>query len=299
MAFAPLFLAHAGCRGLGDNAPEVLEPLLVRFWRAGCERWPDIALAPDTFIRHLALHFPRRTAPAEWESLLTQFVPGDLYLACACAQSLPAALAAFERHHMSGVGAALAHMRLPSSVVDEIRQRVRERLLVRTDTAPRIAEYSGRGTLSNWVRVVSLRTALSLLRKPHEEGSLSDALLELVPSPDADPEVETIQRRYQHEFRRALEDAFAILPSEHRYLLRLHFVDRLSTTKLAPLFNVNQSTVSRWLQSAQQAVHDETRRLLMERLDLSSQEVTSLLRTVESHIHLSLSRILNETLHSK
>jgi len=200
---------------------------------------------------------------------------------------------------MAGLSSALAHMRLSAAVVDEIRQRVRERLLVRTDGAPKIADYSGRGTLSNWVRVICLRTALSLLRKPHDEGPLSDALMELLPAQDSDPEIEAIRRRYHDEFRQALEDAFATLPGEHRYLLRLHFVDHLSTTKIGALFGVNQSTVSRWLQSAQQTVNEETRRLLKERLDLSSQEFTSVLRTVESRINLSLSRILNETIHSK
>lgn len=299
LAFAALFLARVGCLGKQAPCPERLEHLLLRCWRAGCEQWPDIPLSADSFVRHLATHAPRGAPGEDLEHLLSQLVPADLFLACACAESIPSALAAFERHHMAGLPSALAHMRLSPAMVDEVRQRVRERLLVRTDGAPKIADYSGRGTLSNWVRVISLRTALSLLRKPHDEGPLSDVLLELLPAPDSDPEIEAIRRRYHDEFRQALEDAFATLPGEHRYLLRLHFVDHLSTTKIGALFAVNQSTVSRWLQSAQQAVHDETRRLLKERLDLSSQEFTSVLRTVESHINLSLTRILDETLHLK
>ncbi|MFY2561773.1 sigma-70 family RNA polymerase sigma factor [Corallococcus terminator] len=299
MEFAALFLARVGLHGEGAMSPERLEHLLLRCWRAGCEQWPDIPLSADSFILHLATHFPRRAPGEDVEQLLSQFVPGDLFLACACAEGLPMALAAFERHHMACLPSALAHMRLSATVLDEVRQRVRERLLVRTDSAPRISEYSGRGTLANWVRVVSLRMALSLLRKNHDEGAVGEALLELLPTQGADPEITAIQRRYRDEFRQALEEAFATLPSEHRYLLRLHFVDHLSTTKIATLFGVNQSTVSRWLQSARQAVHDETRRLLKERLDLSSQEFTSALRSVESQINLSLSRILNETIHSQ
>ncbi|WP_181790894.1 sigma-70 family RNA polymerase sigma factor [Myxococcus llanfairpwllgwyngyllgogerychwyrndrobwllllantysiliogogogochensis] len=299
MAFAPLFLARIGTRGEGAQPPDGLEQQLLRCWRAGSEQWPDIPLGADAFVCHLATHVPHRASGDALAHLLAQLVPADLFLACACAEGLPSALAAFERHHMVSLPSVLAHMRLSPAVVDEVRQRVRERLLVRGRGAPKIAEYSGRGTLANWVRVISLRTALSLLRTTHDEGPLSDALLELLPAPHSDPELEVIQRRYHDEFRRALEDAFAALPSEHRYLLRLHFVDHLSTTKIGALFSVNQSTVSRWLQSAQQAVHDETRRLLMERLDLSSQEFTSVLRTVESQINLSLSSILNESIHSK
>ncbi|SET50500.1 RNA polymerase sigma-70 factor [Myxococcus fulvus] len=298
LAFAPLFLAHAGRLGTSATTEE-LESRLSHFWREGRARWPDIPLPAESLVRHLALHLPRLAPGDELTAALERFDAGDLYLACGCVEGLPAALAAFERHHMTAVPAALSHMRLPAAVVDEVRQQLRERLLVRTDAAPRIAEYSGRGSLANWVRVVALRTALSLLRKSHEPCPTSDDFLELLPAPHPDPELETIQRRFHDEFRKALEAAFAILPAEHRYLLRLHFVDRLSTPKLGTLFGVNQSTISRWLQSAQQAVHDETRRLLKERLDLSSQEFTSALRTVESQIHLSLTRILDETVHPK
>ncbi|WP_426736339.1 sigma-70 family RNA polymerase sigma factor [Myxococcus faecalis] len=298
MAFAPLFLAHAGVPP-EDVTPEVLEPWLSRLWNEGREHWPDIPLGAESFMRHLALHLPRLAPGEDWGTALERLEAGDLYLACGCVQGLGTALAAFERHHMASVPTVLAHMRLPAAMVDEVRQQVRERLLVRTAAAPRIAEYSGRGTLANWVRVVALRTALSLLRKSQEPCPSSDTVLELLPTPSPDPELEAIQRRYHEAFREALEDAFAILPGEHRYLLRLHFVDRLSTPKLGTLFGVNQSTVSRWLHSAQQAVHDETRRLLKERLDLSSQEFTSVLRSVESHLHLSLTRILDETIHPK
>ncbi|MBZ4417969.1 sigma-70 family RNA polymerase sigma factor [Myxococcus sp. RHSTA-1-4] len=294
MAFAPTFLAHTGWHVEGAADLECLERLLLRFWREGRDQWPDIPLSSDAFVCHLAAHSPRLEPGDDFERLLAQLVPGDLYLACACARGIPAALSAFERHHIADVPATLAHMKLPEAVVDDIRQQVRERLLVRTDEAPKIEEYSGRGPLSNWVRVVSLRTALSLLRTTREEGSVSDAILDLLPDPDGNPETEAIQRRYQDEFRQAMEDAFAALPSRQKYLLRLHFVDRLSTTRIGALFNVNQSTASRWLRTAQQEVHDATRRILKERLDLSSREFTSVLRAVESQLDLSISRILAE-----
>ncbi|MCP3101095.1 sigma-70 family RNA polymerase sigma factor [Myxococcus sp. K15C18031901] len=294
VVFARTFLTHAGWQVEQAQQLEGLEAQLRLLWAEGTARWPDIPLSTETFIVYLAERSPPWAPGEDLQRVLAPLHPGDLYLACACAQGLPAALAAFERHHMASIPATLAHMKLAESTVDDIRQRVRERLLVRTEAPPRITEYSGRGLLSNWVRVVAVRTALSQLRTAREEGSVSDAILDLMPSPGDDPEVEAIQRRYQVEFRQAMEEAFAALPSKHRYLLRLHFVDRLSTSKIGALFNVNQSTASRWLQSAQQDVHDETRRILKERLDLSSQEFTSLLRAVESQLNLSISRLLTE-----
>ncbi|GMU06437.1 sigma-70 family RNA polymerase sigma factor [Corallococcus caeni] len=295
MELAPTFLARADWHVAEAVELEALEGLLGQVWAEGCRPWPDIPLSPDAFLTFLARHTPSPSVGAGIPGLFAQLTPGDLYLACACAEGIPAALAAFERRYIAGIPATLAHMKLSEAMLDDVRQRVRERLLVRTDRPPRIAEYSGRSPLANWMRVVSVRTALSLLRTVREEDALGDeAILEFLPASVGNPETEAIQRRYQGEFRQAMEDAFAALPSKPRYLLRLHFVDRLSTTKIGALFNVNQSTASRWLQSAQQDVHDETRRLLKERLDLSSQEFTSVLRSVESELDLSLSRILTE-----
>jgi len=295
VAFARTFLARTGWRVEEPRELARLEELLRRLWEEGAASWPDVPLSSKSFIEYLAERSPPWSPGEDLPRALAPLLPGDLYLACACAQGLPTALAAFERHHMAGIPATLSHMKLAEAVVDDVRQRVRERLLVRTDEPPRITEYSGRGPLANWVRVVAVRAALSQLRATRDEGSVSDAILDLLPAPGEDPESEAIQRRYQGEFRQAMEDAFATLPSKHRYLLRLHFVDRLSTSRIAALFNVNQSTASRWLHHAQQEVHDETRRILKERLDLSSQEFTSVLRAVESQLNLSISRILTDS----
>jgi RNA polymerase sigma-70 factor len=63
---------------------------------------------------------------------------------------------------------------------------------------------------------------------------------------------------------------------------------------MGPLFRVNQSTVSRWLKSARQAIYEETRRRLQERLNLSSQEFESLLAVIDSQLEVSFSQILKE-----
>jgi RNA polymerase sigma-70 factor, ECF subfamily len=106
--------------------------------------------------------------------------------------------------------------------------------------------------------------------------------------------IELIKRRYRREFRQALYEAFAELSSEQRYQLRLHFIEKLSTTEMGAMFYVNQSTVSRWLKNARRAVHEGTKRRLQERLGLSSNEFTSLLNAIESQLELSVSQVFKE-----
>ena len=113
-------------------------------------------------------------------------------------------------------------------------------------------------------------------------------------TPEPDAELELIRWHHGREFRQALREACASLSSEQRHLLRLHFSDRLSTTEMAQVFLVNQSTVSRWLKSVRQAVYEETKRCLKERLRLSSHEFSSLLASLDSQLDLSLSQLLKE-----
>src|SRR5581483_4498624 len=94
----------------------------------------------------------------------------DLYLACACARGVPAALAALDRAVLLRVPAFICRVSTDAAFADEVRQQLRERLLVAPPGgAPKIAEYGGAGALHAWVRVAALRTALNLRRNRDDQ----------------------------------------------------------------------------------------------------------------------------------
>ncbi|HEX2571765.1 MAG TPA: sigma-70 family RNA polymerase sigma factor [Polyangia bacterium] len=275
------------------------EDLLRHAWDTGRAKWPDIPLAQEAFIRHLAERLP---PPGHldpdlnaWQ-FLEQGCHCDLYLACACAQAVPAALLAFERHYLAQLPVMLAHLRQSPEAIDDVCQQLRTKFLVRTPEAPpKITDYSGRGSLISWIRVIATRAALYMLRSVKEAPEDPVATIcEALPMSGADPEIELIKRSYRREFRQAVTDAFAALSDQDRNLLRLYAVDRLSTSEISLLFQVNQSTVSRWLTTARQRVYDETRTLLRRRLGLSSDEFESFIRVVNSQLDISLSQILGD-----
>jgi RNA polymerase sigma-70 factor len=145
------------------------------------------------------------------------------------------------------------------------------------------------------MRVIAVRMALkrgAAAKETSDEGAL--AALEAMPASGQDAELELIKRRYRHEFRQAVGESFAALSSDQRYLLRLHFIDKLPTTKMGPLFGKDQSTISRWLKEAREQVYEDTKRRLQERLRLSSQEFQSLMDVIKSRFEMSLSQLLNE-----
>jgi len=61
---------------------------------------------------------------------------------------------------------------------------------------------------------------------------------------------------------------------------------------MARLFGVSQPTMSRRLQATRQAVFEETKRLLRERLDFASSSLDSFLGSLDGRLDLSVSQIL-------
>ena len=57
------------------------------------------------------------------------------------------------------------------------------------------------------------------------------------------PELAYLKRTYRAAFVTCFEEAFAALTSRERTLLRLHLVSRLRLEQMAPMFQVNISTV--------------------------------------------------------
>ena len=274
-------MAHDGS---DDGSNDEVERLIAR----GRAAWPALAL-PDAAVRG---HFADKLDGAASIALGAE----DLFLACGCALGDAAALAAFDEHILQKVPLFLARMKPAPSLVDEVKQTLRVRLLVAADgEAPRIAEYSGRGSLEGWLRVAATRLAIDLLRRegraPAPLGERDDDAV-LGPMGRADPELAAIKERYRDELNRALADAFAALAPAERNLLRLSYRDGRSIDEIGALIGVHRATAARQIAAARAEILDETRRLLAERLALAGEELDSLIHLLRSQLHLSVSRLL-------
>jgi RNA polymerase sigma-70 factor (ECF subfamily) len=286
---------HEDVRGRGD-VPEdggELERLLQHTLETAGRPWPDLSVPADVFVRYLAQRLPPVRAGVPLAQVLERMHVADLYVACACMHKVPEAIPTLERHYLAELP---AHLKQPASVADEVCQSVRIQLLVGTPQAgPRLATYMGHGSLRNWLRVMAVHLI------PHKPAPIQGSpeenilqVLEALPAPGPDAELDLARSRFQRDFRKALRDAFATLAPEQRRLLRFYYVDRVTTTELGRLFGMNQSTASRRLALARETVYEETRHLLQERLQLSSQEFDSLLIAVRSRLDVSISQLLGE-----
>jgi RNA polymerase sigma-70 factor (ECF subfamily) len=228
--------------------------------------WPEVRLDAATFARHV----DERLRPGESASRLHV---DDLYLACACAHGLPAALAAFDARYLATVPQQLARIDRSGAFVDEVAQRLRHRLLVRDERPPRIASYSGRGPLSSFVHVATIRIALNL-RRDVRELAAGDGN---APAPFDGPEQQLWHRRAANDLRNAFVAAVAALRPTDRQLLRRHFLDGMPQRTIARRDGITHEYVSRRMKTARQRLWEETRRRLALTDGENADEVMALL----------------------
>jgi RNA polymerase sigma-70 factor (ECF subfamily) len=260
---------------------EALRSVMAR-GRAG---WPALIVDEDRLA--MAIVTAVRGA-ADVAAALDALAADDLYLAQACALGAPAALAAFATLCDAPVMASLAQMGLARDVVDEVMQQVRTKLFA---PPPRIATYSGRASLRSWVRTVATRTAVDRARR-QTPAAAEPEVLERVPALQADPELAHFRAKYHGELKVAFEAALATLDVRQRNLLRHHFVDGLTVEAIGALYGVHKTTAFRWIEAARTALTKRTRTGFQHRVKALPSELESILRVLQSHIDLSLSRVL-------
>lgn len=276
-------------RSAGLEAVEGLETLLRELLEKGRGAWPAVTLTAETFVRHLARHLPAEGV----SEVLRQLHGADLYLACACAVGERHALLAFEQQVLQKVPARLGQ--ISASTVDEVLQVMRQRLLLgRGDTPPRIADYSGRGPLLAWVRIIGVRIVGELASQDGRQELFDEPpeTLARMLAPD-DPEKDLLKEDSRQALVTALRTALGVMPERERALLRLHHIHGLTMDRLATMYGEPRSSIARRVMQARERLLKLTRGELAARLKLEGSELESLLGLVRSRLDLSLHRLMD------
>jgi RNA polymerase sigma-70 factor (ECF subfamily) len=267
--------------------PSALESVLTNLYAAGSAAHPDIELDPTRFGSYVA---DCKTPLAGEDQALPA---GDLFLACAALSGNQTALAKLRLISLSPIRSYLRRIDLPASSVDDVAQELWSLLLEGgPDRIPKLARYSGTGSLRSFIGVSARRLALMRCRHEAVVARAGARLATEVNALADDVELDFIKAEYRDAFRRAIEDALAGLDQRSRMVLRMRIVDDLTVDAIARTYAVAQSSVSRWIEKARAQVVSETRRLLCERLLLSGAEFDSLWRLVASQLEISVSDVL-------
>jgi RNA polymerase sigma-70 factor, ECF subfamily len=265
---------------------------LARRIEAAAQAWPAIQQPPAVFLRHLAAGVVRRN-PADRQAYLAGLRLDDLYLACGCLAGDAGALRALEPL-LASIATIVRFIGTEPAFVDDVRAVVAEDLLIAGPRPqPKLALYSGEGSLRSWFTVVVQRVALNLRRAGAGTVPLAslDDLSGLLQG-RLEPELELLKARFVPELQAAMREAIAQLSRRERIILRLSMVQGVSMRQIAASYQVNQSTVSRWIGRALDVIHEGVRRSLRERCRLGASEVDSLIDAVRSRVDVSLAGLL-------
>jgi RNA polymerase sigma-70 factor (ECF subfamily) len=245
---------------------------LRRAYDAARAAWPGIEVAFEAFAARLIRGHPAHA--------------NDLYLACACGDGSPAAIAALDRIFLRGVRDAIARIDRSADFQAEVQQQLRERLLV--GAGARIRAYRGGGALAGWIHTAAVRTALNLRRRIQNEHK-RDTAFEPSGSFESmlDPELALLRRRYLPEVNAALRRALAALAPRDRLLLHAYYVDELTLARIAAAEQVGTSTVFRRITAATRAVLAGIKQELTAKLQISVAGLDRLLHDVRDGIDLS------------
>jgi RNA polymerase sigma-70 factor (ECF subfamily) len=253
---------------------------------------PELAADADRFGSALARGKREGRGAEAW---LGSVRAADLWLAVACEGGDTTAIDHFQRTFAAEVRRAAQRSQRAPIDADDLVQLVWQKLFVGdAESRPKIAEYAGEGDLKGWVRVVAVRSLVDAARKRSggESPASGDRAVELLFSAGDDPELEYLKRHYRHEFASAFTEAIGALAPEDRTALRQHFVDRLTVDQIAHAQGIHRATAARRVQKAREDLLADTRKRLMARLRLSRGELESVMRMIESQLHVSVGRLL-------
>jgi RNA polymerase sigma-70 factor, ECF subfamily len=239
--------------------------------------WPDLPIDADGFRAYLAQR------PTDVPHV------ADLYLAFACANGDARAIAAFDKL-LAQTGAFIARIDSSAAFADEVRQLLREKLLVARPTGPaKITDYTGRGPLGAWLRVAAVRTALNLRRS---QGTAVRPPAPIAMRSAPDPELDHLRTRYAGELKAAFQTTLEALDTDERNVLRLHYLDGMSIDEIGRLYRIHRATAARWIERARDKILVETRRLFNERHRLTPTELDSVIDMLQSKFDVSIERFL-------
>lgn len=266
-----------------------LAATLAELRAAALAGYPDLVVDAETFAAELARRLGAGASPEQ----LARVRADHVHLAIACAAGDVLAIRRFEAELLDEVDATAGRLRARPDQADDIRGQVRRILFVSEPERPAaLCEYSGRGDLRSYLRVITTRELVRAIHKGRREvGVTDDAFLDML-SPASDPELGYMRERYRADVDAAMRAALAALADQPRALLRYSVVDGWSVDRIGALYGVHRATAARRIAAARAELGAAIRAQLAARLAISVDEVDSIVRLVQSRVDVSLERLL-------
>ncbi len=266
-----------------------LGDLLAALYARGREANPRVVVGEPAFGRYLA-----RCANGGKAAVLSGVAAEDLYLACACAEGVRGATAAFDSRFRSVIRRAVSRVLETPDERQEAEQRAWQHLLVgAADGPPRIGQYLGQGSLERWISVASMRVAISFGRAESAERRLREKAI--AEASGVDPEQLCMKGELRAAFEVAVTEALGRLKPRERLVLKLFLVSGMTLDAIGKSLDVTRQAVAKTLSRARENVVVEVEAAVLQSLKISKDDLSSVLRFVASQLDVSISRVLGKS----
>jgi RNA polymerase sigma-70 factor (ECF subfamily) len=259
---------------------------LAALYARGHDANPRVVVNEQTFGRYLARCFRGDNAAS-----LSDVAAEDLYLACACVDRVRGATAAFDRRFRPVIRRAVSRVLDTADERQEAEQRAWQHLLVGAGgVPPRIGQYLGRGPLEKWISVAAMRIAISFGRAESAERRLREKAI--AEAAGVDPEAALMKGQLREAFEAAVTDALGRLKPRERLVLKLFLVSGMTLEAIGKSLGVTRQAVAKTLSRARESVVGEVEASVRDTLNISKEDLSSILRYVASQLDVSISRVL-------
>ena len=256
---------------------------IARLRQEGARVRPAVQIDQARFVERCA-------AIDDWQAAFTN--AGDLTLAWGCLDRDPAALRILEADFMRAVPSFLRRFDAGPEFSDEVCQAVREKLLLAKPS--KLETYLGNGSLLAWLKVVSVRTAIDLIRAQGKEPRSRGAdLAAIIGAAGDDPEFALARARFREPFERALRAAVGGLTPRDRAVLRLYYIKGLNIEAIGKIYGTHRATIARWIAACHETLGAEVRKGLDLQFRLDERDCRSLARFLGSRLQLDLQAALD------
>jgi RNA polymerase sigma-70 factor len=296
-----------------------LDAIIASAYFKGHARFGDLGLDLTTFAERINSIVRKYLGSSPSKSAVVAFVKGlhasDLYLATACARHGPGgdlayqkgvpaedasvAWKVFETTYKSYIHSLARFFYRSGFIADDLADNILADLfLPERSGISRIASFSGRSSLSTWLRVVVCNRAINALRSSSHVAQTKEVQPEIPDEPSLTTVESTLRAR---RYGPALEDSFALacqtLTSRQRLMLLWRYEQNLQLGQIGRLLGIHQSNVTRQIERMQSQLRKEVIRLLSTKHGLSRLAIEECLKDiVENPIHsLSILDVIKNT----
>jgi RNA polymerase sigma-70 factor, ECF subfamily len=264
-----------------------LATTLVAHLAAARAAWPGVTIEDARFAGELARRLGDGATPARLEAMRA----ADVYLAVACGDGDARAIAACLEVLAAEVAFAAPRTSATAAQIADVAAELRRVVFVdEPERAAAVREYTGRGDLRSYLRVIAMRALIRAVTAGRREVPADGLLEKLVPA--RDPELSVLRAQYREIVDAALRAALAALDERSRALLRYQLIEGWSVEQIGRAYDVHRTTAWRWVEAVRSELGDRIRSELAARLSLATDELDSIIQLVRSRVDVSLERVL-------